>query len=159
MVPPLFNKMADLTKLPSFPSKPRVFILSDIENEPDDQESLVRYLLYANEFDTRGICAVTSAWLPTRTAPESMRKIVEAYGKVVGNLNHHVHPGAQYPPAEVLMELVTAGASVWLKISLGLATRSIDNRRYTEKKHSPYPSAMAPKCYSTESKSPATRSG
>jgi hypothetical protein len=104
--------MADLSKLPSFPSKPRVFILSDIENEPDDQESLVRYLLYANELETRGICAVTSAWLPTRTAPESMRKIVEAYGKVVDNLNKHVHPDAQYPPAEVLMELVTAGASV-----------------------------------------------
>jgi hypothetical protein len=104
--------MANLTKLTSFPSKPRIFILSDIENEPDDHESLVRYLLYANEFETRGICAVTSAWLPTRTAPESMRKIIEAYGKVVDNLNHHAQPDAQYPPAEVLMELVTSGASV-----------------------------------------------
>ncbi|KAL3443161.1 DUF1593-domain-containing protein [Aspergillus insuetus] len=112
--------MADLTKLPSFPSKPRVFILSDIENEPDDQESLVRYLLYANELETRGICAVTSAWLPTRTAPESMRKIVEAYGKVVDNLNHHVHPEARFPPADVLMELVASGASVYGKEALSL---------------------------------------
>ncbi|KAL2803246.1 DUF1593-domain-containing protein [Aspergillus granulosus] len=112
--------MPDLTRLPSFPSKPRVFILSDIENEPDDQESLVRYLLYANEFETRGICAVTSAWLPTRTAPESMRKIVKAYGEVVGNLNKHVHPEAQYPAEETLMELVTSGASVYGKEALSL---------------------------------------
>ncbi|KAL5334199.1 DUF1593-domain-containing protein [Aspergillus crustosus] len=105
-------------KLPSFPSKPRVFILSDIENEPDDQESLVRYLLYANEFETRGICAVTSAWLPTRTAPESMRKIVKAYGQVVENLNSHVNPDAMYPSAETLLGLVTSGAPVYGKAAL-----------------------------------------
>ncbi|KAL2831038.1 DUF1593-domain-containing protein [Aspergillus pseudoustus] len=110
----------DLTRLPSFPSKPRVFILSDIENEPDDQESLVRYLLYANEFETCGICAVTSAWLPTRTAPETMRKIVKAYGEVVGNLNKHVHPEAQYPTEESLMALVTSGAPVYGKEALSL---------------------------------------
>lgn len=98
-----------LLRLPSFLHKPRVFILSDIENEPDDQQSLVRYLLYANEFDTRGICAVTSAWLPTRTAPEAMMKIVRAYGNVVANLNHHVHPEAQYPPSEALEKLISSG--------------------------------------------------
>jgi hypothetical protein len=98
-----------LPHLPSFTHKPRVFILSDIENEPDDQQSLVRYLLYANEFDTRGICAVTSAWLSTRTAPEAMVKIVRAYGKVVANLNHHVHPEAQYPSSEALEKLITSG--------------------------------------------------
>ncbi|KAJ4243681.1 hypothetical protein NW757_011108 [Fusarium falciforme] len=102
------KSLPDLTRLPSFPSKPRIFILSDIENEPDDQQSLVRYLLYSNEFDTRGICAVTSAWLPTRTAPESMRKIIEAYGHVVDNLNKHVHPDAQYPTEEYLQQLVSS---------------------------------------------------
>ncbi|KAK9489756.1 hypothetical protein V1508DRAFT_33297 [Lipomyces doorenjongii] len=58
-----------------FPFKASGFYSSDIENEPDDQESLVRYL-----FETRGICAVTSAWLPTRTAPESMHKITRHTG-------------------------------------------------------------------------------
>ncbi|KAJ5926901.1 hypothetical protein N7516_008674 [Penicillium verrucosum] len=42
------------------PNKPRVFILSDISNEPDDAESLTRYLLYSNQFHTEGIVAVTS---------------------------------------------------------------------------------------------------
>lgn len=106
------DALPDLTRLASLPSKPRVFILSDIENEPDDQQSLVRYLLYANELETRGICAVTSAWLPTRTAPESMRTIIKAYGKVVQNLNMHVQPDAQYPTAEALLQLVSTGAPV-----------------------------------------------
>ncbi|KAF5009116.1 hypothetical protein FDECE_4668 [Fusarium decemcellulare] len=112
--------LPDLTRLQSFPSKPRVFILSDIENEPDDQESLVRYLLYANEFDTRGICAVTSAWLPTRTAPESMTHIIETYGRVVDNLNKHVHPDAQYPTGQHLRQLVSSGAQVYGKEALDL---------------------------------------
>lgn len=99
-------------RLPAFPFKPRVFILSDIENEPDDQQSLVRYLLYCNEFDTRGICAVTSAWLSDRTAPESMLNIIAAYSAVVDNLNKHVHPSAQYPSAESLSRIVSSGATV-----------------------------------------------
>lgn len=98
-----------LARLPDFAHKPRVFILSDIENEPDDQQSLVRYLLYANEFDTRGICAVTSAWLPTRTAPEAMVKIVRAYGQVVPNLNNHVSPAAPFPSGEALERLISSG--------------------------------------------------
>src|SRR5260370_38765173 len=43
--------------------KPRVFILTDIGVDPDDSESLVRFLLYTNEWDVEGIAAVTSTWL------------------------------------------------------------------------------------------------
>lgn len=102
------------TSLPAFQHKPRVFILSDILNEVDDSESLVRYLLYSNEFDTQGICAVTSEWLPNATYPGAMRDILEAYGEVVDNLNHHVNPGAQYPNASALLSLVTSGPRVCL---------------------------------------------
>lgn len=102
----------DLTTLPSFPKKPRIFILSDILNEPDDSESLVRYLLYSNEFDTQGICAVTSEWLPNSTHPEAMKEIVNAYGEVVENLNNHVNPEARYSNASDLIDLVTSGPSV-----------------------------------------------
>ncbi|PLB46169.1 DUF1593-domain-containing protein [Aspergillus steynii IBT 23096] len=114
------NRIPDLTRLALPPSKPRVFLLTDIENEPDDQESLVRYLLYSNEFETRGICAVTSAWLPTRTAPESIRTTIKAYALVVDNLNQHVHPDARYPTAEALLKLVSSGAPVYGKQALSL---------------------------------------
>lgn len=103
---------ANLDKLPTFPQKPRIFILTDVLNEPDDSQSLVRYLLYSNEFDTRGICATTSTWLRSRTHPEELRRIIMAYGEVVDNLNKHVHPSCQYPSTEYLLSLVTTGPMV-----------------------------------------------
>ena len=46
----------------SFHGKPRVFVPTDIGNEPDDQMSLTRFLLYSNEFDIEGLVATTSTW-------------------------------------------------------------------------------------------------
>lgn len=59
-----------LTTVSQKTTKPRIFILSDILNEPDDTQSLIRYLLYANEFQTEGLVAVTSTWLPNTTHPD-----------------------------------------------------------------------------------------
>ena len=98
--------------LQSFDWKPRIFIMSDILNEPDDSMSLVRYLLYSNEFDTKGLCATTSWWLKNTTHMEEMKRIVEAYGEVVDNLNHHVHPMASYQSAEEISQLLTSGPMV-----------------------------------------------
>ena len=93
-------------------SKSRVIILSDISNEPDDAESLVRYLLYSNQFDTEGLVAVTSTWLRNQVRPEEMVKIIDAYEKVVGNLNAHVPPEWEYPTADQLRSVVKSGARV-----------------------------------------------
>ena len=41
--------------LPAPSSKSRVLVLTDIENEPDDAQSLVRFLLYTNEMDVKGL--------------------------------------------------------------------------------------------------------
>ena len=46
----------------------RVFVLTDISNEPDDEESLVRFLVYANEYDVEGLVATTSTWLKKQDA-------------------------------------------------------------------------------------------
>lgn len=102
----------NLTKLPQFPRKPRTFILTDILNEPDDQMSVVRYLTYSNEFDTKGVIATTSVSLPNETHPEAIGLIIKAYGEVVSNLNKHVHPNATFSPAEELLELVRSGPEV-----------------------------------------------
>ena len=99
-------------KLQSFPSKPRVFILSDISNEPDDAESLTRYLLYANQFETEGLVACTSTWMKTKVCPQDMEKIVDAYAGAVENLNNHAHPEWQYPSAEHIRSLIRKGAEV-----------------------------------------------
>ena len=49
--------------LPAPSSKSRVLVLTDIENEPDDAQSLVRFLLYVNEMDVEGLLATTSVWM------------------------------------------------------------------------------------------------
>ena len=39
--------------------KARIIVTTDITNEPDDQESLVRLLAYANDFDIEGLIGST----------------------------------------------------------------------------------------------------
>ena len=68
------------------PGKPRLVVLSDIGNEPDDQMSFVRLLLYSDEIDIEGLVATTSTWQRTVTHAETMRAIEDAFGKVRGNL-------------------------------------------------------------------------
>ncbi|KAL4879556.1 hypothetical protein BJY04DRAFT_229086 [Aspergillus karnatakaensis] len=94
-------------------TKPRIIVTSDISNEPDDAQSLVRYLLYSNEFDTLGLVACTSNSLKDRVYPEDMETIIRAFGTVVNNLNAHVHPNNQYPTADHLLSLVKTGPPVF----------------------------------------------
>ena len=66
--------------------KTRVIVLTDIENEPDDAMSLVRFLTYANEIEVEGLIATTSCWQRDKIADWRIREIVNAYGKVRDNL-------------------------------------------------------------------------
>ncbi|KAF4973079.1 hypothetical protein FSARC_510 [Fusarium sarcochroum] len=102
------SSSTDLSTLPKV-SKVRTFILTDILNEPDDSMSMVRYLLYSNEFDTRGLVAVTSWSLRNATHPSEIKKIIKAYGKVVDKLNQHVHPDNKYPAPKDLLDKVSSG--------------------------------------------------
>jgi hypothetical protein len=86
--------------------KNRVIILTDIEADPDDTQSMVRLLLYANEIDIKGLIATTSVWQKTKVAPESIKKVIQAYSKVQPNLNKHE---ADFPDAEALLIKVKQG--------------------------------------------------
>jgi hypothetical protein len=46
----------------------RVIVLTDIENEPDDAQSMVRFLLYSNHYDVEGLIATTSQHLRNSNA-------------------------------------------------------------------------------------------
>jgi Protein of unknown function (DUF1593) len=94
--------------IPADLPKPRVIVLSDIGNEPDDQMSLVRLLLYSNEIDIEGLVATTSTWQRNKISPEIMKSVIAAYGKVRGNLLLHA-PG--WPTEAALDALVTSGQS------------------------------------------------
>jgi hypothetical protein len=89
-----------------FTRSPRVIVISDIGNEPDDQMSFVRLLLYSNEFEIEGLIASTSTWQKSAVHPETMRTLIEAYGKVRPNLLQHAKG---WPAAEDLERRVFAG--------------------------------------------------
>jgi hypothetical protein len=86
--------------------KNRVIILTDIEADPDDTQSMVRLLLYSNEIDIKGLIATTSVWKKTSVAPESVKSVIRAYGKVQPNLIKHE---AGFPDAETLLMKVKQG--------------------------------------------------
>mgnify|MGYP001588048268 FL=1 len=86
--------------------KPRVFVLTDIENEPDDAMSLVRFLVYSNQWDVEGLVATTSIHQQDKTAVWRIREIVEAYGKVRDNLALH-EPG--FPTEDHLRSVIREG--------------------------------------------------
>ena len=87
-------------------AKPRVIVISDIGNEPDDSESFVRFLLYTDQLDPEGFIAATSTWQREVIHPELMQERIAAYGKVLKNLR--VHDKA-YPDAARLMALIKRG--------------------------------------------------
>ena len=88
------------------PDKPRVFVLTDISNEPDDEESLVRFLVYSNEFDVEGLVATTSTWLKSKPREDLIRRDIAAYAQVRPNLLKQM-PG--FPAPETLFAVTATG--------------------------------------------------
>jgi hypothetical protein len=92
------------------PAKPRLLVLTDIGGDPDDQQSLIRLMTYANEFEIEGLIA-TASGTPGElkeqvTRPDLIREVVTAYGKVRPNLLLH---RPDYPAAEALLGRVKSG--------------------------------------------------
>ena len=100
--------------------KPRLMVLTDIGGDPDDEQSLVRLLTYANEVEIVGI--VPEMWARHKgrhgvLTPESQMNVVfeaiDLYGQVKDNLSLHAEG---YPEADALKaKLEEAGAEVELK--------------------------------------------
>lgn len=91
--------------------KPRLLVLTDIGGDPDDQQSLVRLMLYANEFEIEGLIASASGTpgelKESVTKPELIREIVEAYGQVRDHLALHADG---YPPVRELLDRIKTGS-------------------------------------------------
>ena len=109
--PPQFGVQTDREVIPTsfvdpYVARPRVIVMTDIANEPDDQMSLVRFLLYANQFDVEGLVATTSTWMKTRVRPDVIHSVLDAYDLVQPNLLKHA-PG--FPAAATLRARVAAG--------------------------------------------------
>lgn len=96
--------------------KHRVIILTDIEADPDDTQSLVRLLLYSNQIEIKGLIATTSCWHRDLVNPESIEKVILAYGKVQANLSKHENG---FPVGESLMALVKSGLPKYGMLGVG----------------------------------------
>src|SRR5271165_5296319 len=97
--------------------KLRVLVLTDIEADPDDTESLIRFLTYCNQWDVEGLIATTSIHQKTRVAPESILKVLDAYEKVQPNLLLHEKG---YPTAAALKDKVRHGLAVYGMAGVGV---------------------------------------
>ncbi len=104
MVPCLLFPVNDLAAQQG--TKPRIIVTTDITNEPDDQESLVRLLAYANDFDIEGLIGATGIWKLSDPATSVIHDCIDAYAKVRENLVLH---DPDYPTAEYLHEVTVTG--------------------------------------------------
>ncbi|WP_221393764.1 DUF1593 domain-containing protein [Dyadobacter sp. NIV53] len=97
-------------------NKQRLVVLSDIEADPDDTQSLIRLLLYSNEIDIEGLIATTSIHQQSGVYPKSISSAVQAYGQVQPNLLKHA-PG--YPTSGNLLKLIKSGQGSYGMASVG----------------------------------------
>mgnify|MGYP005852000389 CR=1 FL=1 len=99
----------------SEPARVRLVVLTDITSvtagqaEPDDAQSLIRLLMYANEFDIEGLVASSNMRHGQRVRPDLIHRILDAY--------EHDHPqlvrhDERFPTAERLREVVKAGQPI-----------------------------------------------
>jgi hypothetical protein len=90
--------------------KPILIVTTDIGGDPDDQQSLIRLLVYSNEFNIQGLIASASGTrgeLGVDTVKNDLiREYVMAYGKVYNNLRLH-SPG--YPHPDTLLSRIRKG--------------------------------------------------
>jgi len=90
--------------------KPRLLVTTDIGGDPDDCQSLVRLLMYSNEFEIEGLIASASG-TPGElgeavTRPDMIRQRVKTYGKVLDNLRVH---DSDYPDTSTLLNCIKSG--------------------------------------------------
>ena len=94
------------------PGRLRLIIETDAEGDPDDEQSLVRFLLYANEWDVEGIIAnrprarAGENENPERTGLGIVRRELTAYGQCLTNLLRH---DTRYPSLDYLWRRTVPG--------------------------------------------------
>ena len=103
-------------RIDPYVEKSRVIVMTDIANEPDDQMSMVRFLVYSNQFDVEGLIATTSTWMKNRVRRDVIQTLVAAYAQVRPKLLEH-QPG--FPSAESLNAVITSGQPTYGMAAVG----------------------------------------
>jgi hypothetical protein len=90
--------------------RPRLAVLTDIGGDPDDQQSLIRLMVYSNEFEIEALIASASGTpgelRQAVTRPDLIRQIVGAYGEIRPQLMRHA---SNWPTADALLSVIKSG--------------------------------------------------
>ncbi|MCC6291641.1 MAG: DUF1593 domain-containing protein [Bryobacterales bacterium] len=108
----LLSNAASRAPAATHTQRTRLIVLTDFFKDPDDKQSLIRLLTYANEFEIEGLIATSLAFGDGSVRPELIQAVLDEYGKVLGRLRRHERPGYPYPSVEALKRNVKAGAPV-----------------------------------------------
>ncbi|MDP3209663.1 MAG: DUF1593 domain-containing protein, partial [Rhodoglobus sp.] len=57
--------------------RPRLIVLTDYFKDPDDKQSMIRLLVYANEFDLEAFVATSLAFGDGSIRPEWLKALIE----------------------------------------------------------------------------------
>ena len=87
-------------------ARTRLVVLTDFYKDPDDKQSMIRLLTYANEFEMEGLIATSLAFGDGSVRPELLRELIREYGSILPNLRRHERPGYSYPSAQAASSLV-----------------------------------------------------
>jgi len=89
---------------------PRLLITTDIGGDPDDQQSLVRLMVYSNEFDIEGIITSASGTpgelKEAAVRPDLVEEIIRGYQSVYPNLLKH---DTEFPAPKYLFSIIKKG--------------------------------------------------
>lgn len=96
--------------------KPRILITTDIGGtDPDDNQSMMHYLLYSNEFDCEGLVSSPSYGLGDKS---EILRMIDLYEQDLPKLKQHSSeaktPGAFYPSPEYLHSKWSINAYVYI---------------------------------------------
>ena len=69
---------AEVAAEPAHLYKPRIIHTTDLGADPDDEHSMVRQLVCANEFDIEGLIVSTGCWKKTQQNTAMPDKILDA---------------------------------------------------------------------------------
>lgn len=100
-------------------NKPPIIVLTDIGGDPDDQQSLVRFLLYSNEYAVKAICATSRMSHGQDVHPEIVKDMILAYAEVHNNLLIHSN---DFPSPEYLLSTVHSGQGNYTNFGEGFDT-------------------------------------
>jgi hypothetical protein len=87
-------------------AKPRIINTTDLGADPDDEQSMVRQLVQANEFDIEGLIVSTGCWKKSQSDTKMLDSLLQAYGKALPNLRVH---DRDFPSLEYLQSVSVMG--------------------------------------------------